>query len=370
MKKILWVTLLSCMTIFSQLSAQCIIQPIVPGSGLIQKSQLWNLLVINNSKSAITGKVEMIVTNKRANIEEFSGATSNFDIPVGSKQFNAATLGSIQYVYFNAGDIKSNNDFLPIGNYTVCYKLSSDLNKQTQLAEECISIDVEPLSPPQLSFPENGTDMQLSPNQFIWTPPTPINLFNNIRYDFILVELFPEQKKDEAIQQNLPIYSENNITTNTVNFKTIANQLSPNKNYVWQVIARDDKEYAAKSEAWSFKIVENAKLEQIIKGTPYVKLQMNNPELAIAPNGILKMNYSNRSNDSTVEITVFQKDSKQSNGTSTTKTYKVQSGENNLKIDLKKEMGLKSLNEGKLYSVNLVNSKKESWVLNFQIKNF
>ncbi len=369
MRKIFFLAILLALC-NSVLLAQYNIQPVLPSTGLIQKSQLWNVLLINNSKNNTTCKLEMVLLNRASGSEELTATSTQIDLQPGAKQMNAVALTPIQYNYINTEIAKSNEDFLPIGNYNICYKLVTITAEPVTIAEECVSFDVEPLSPPLLTVPSDGAELTSPPSQFTWIPPSPINLFKRLAYEVVFVEVYGEQKPQEAIQQNTPFYTEQYIRNNTLTYKALNNNFQKDKIYAWQIVARDDKDYATKSEVWTFVIRESSRIEKIIKGTPFVKMKLNEPDMAIAPNGILKMNYSNRCNDSIVEITVFQKDKNQFGMARTSKKIRVQAGENNLNIDLKKDLGLKNINEQNLYSVELINSKKENWVLNFQVKNF
>lgn len=257
MKKII---LLVCLQMsFLVILAQYSLQPMLPTKGMLQKSGLWNILVMNNSQNSITGRLELILRNRSTGMEVITATSNQISIEKGAKQLNSTLLAPIQYNFLNEGFIKQNQDLIPIGNYTACYRFTSPTEKNITLIEECVQFDVEPLSPPMLATPVNNVELAIQPTQFSWSPPTPIGLFNQLKYDVVIVEVLPEQKPEEAIQQNVPIYTENNTPNNFINYKGSKLNFQKDKLYAWQVVAKDNSEYAAKSEVWCFKIGEEKK---------------------------------------------------------------------------------------------------------------
>lgn len=273
MKKIVFVV--TTMVLLTQfLVAQVTLQPSLPAVGMIQKNQLWNVLVINSSTRQYECRLALVLRDRATGQEVMTATTGQFTITAGSKQLNAALLGPVQY-----NDILSNfgnrlQGLLPAGSYTACYALSSVTLKEANLAEECISFDVEPLSPPMLVFPADSSELDVAPSQLSWTPPTPAGMFDKLHYEITITTVNDNQKADEALQQNLSFYSDGTLYTNNMSYPGTAISFEKDKWYAWQVVARDDRNYAGKSEVWVFKIKGTAK-PSISGGDAYILINEN-----------------------------------------------------------------------------------------------
>lgn len=345
------------------LNAQYSIQPMIATKTIIQKNNLWNLLFINNTQSSVIGRFELILRDRNTGLEQITASTHIVTIEKGAKQFNSVLLAPIQYNFFADGFLIQNQDLIPIGSYTACYRFTDVNQKGIIYIEECIPFDVEPLSPPVLMYPLHNVEIPNQPAQFTWAPPSPINLFNQLKYDVFIVEVFEGQKIEEAVQQNIPIYAERDVPNNFINFKGSKLLFDKDKLYAWQVIAKDKSDYTSKSEVWEFRIREETLAEKVIRGTPYVKVQLSDPQLAIAPNGYLKLSYQNIQGDSKVFLNIYENN----NLVLSNIEQPLSLGENSIKLNLKKYF---DLNEKSIYTIKVVNSKQEHWVLNFQIKYF
>lgn len=88
----------------------------------------------------------------------------------------------------------------------------------------------------------------------------------------------------------------------------------------------------------------------------------NAAEIGIAPDGILKLMYNNRTNDSlvTIKIDIPGESAK-------TFDIKVQPGDNYIEYPLKKVFNYK---ENVVYRASLINSLKENWSLQFKVVLF
>jgi hypothetical protein len=239
--------------------AQVTIQPNVPAAGIIQKNQLWNVLIVNSSNNAFFGcRLNLLLRDRATGQEIFTATTAEFIIDAGVKQLNINTLNPIQYNYLSGVANNNLQGLIATGSYTACYSLTSKL---LNIAEECIPFDTEPLSPPMLIFPADSSVLDIAPTQLSWTAPTPADMFDRLQYEILITEVQDGQKANEAIQQNLPFYNDGNLFNNVLNYPTSAQAFEKNKWYAWQIIARDDKTYAGKSEVWVFKIQSENKID-------------------------------------------------------------------------------------------------------------
>lgn len=254
MKK-LFIALVAILIIQVAAISQVTIQPGIAPIGLIQKNQLWNVLIINSTSTNYKCVLEINLKDRSTGLDVLTASSGQFDISAGTKQLNANLVNPIQYNYLMGGIDTRLQGLLPVGTYTVCYQLVTvATGKPEKLAEECAQFDAEPLSPPMLIFPADSSILENIPNQFSWMPPTPEGMFNRLRYELLITEIKEGQKAEEALQENIPFYNDGALFVNRMNYPASAIAFEKDKWYAWQVTARDDKAYADKSEVWVFKI--------------------------------------------------------------------------------------------------------------------
>lgn len=260
-----WLLVMAGMLILPVIKAQVQIQSTIPSVGLVQKNQLWNLVLINGTNQAMDGRIELLIRDPQSGIELMTAATTVFTLPKGSAQLNVNRLSPIQYNYLGMEPDKTISGLLPAGAYLACYSfVRSAGEKSDVIATECIRFDVEPISPPMLIYPADSSVLDVQPAQFNWTPPLPATLFSQLRYELLVAEIRPGQKAAEALQSNLSFYNTAGIVQNLQTYPAALPRFENDKWYAWQIIARDDKRYAAHSEAWVFKVNQPVNLP----GTP------------------------------------------------------------------------------------------------------
>lgn len=353
-----------CTIIVQIVTGQITLQPSIPASGILQKSQLWNLLVLSQNTETVSCRIELVLRERLSGQEMLTATTTSFAVSKGGKQLSIGNLTPIQYSGLSRTAAKASDAFLPAGSYIACYDLVADDEKAGRLASECVSFDVDPLSPPMLSFPTDSTLISTQPSQFSWIAPTPAQMFEDLNYNVLFAEILPGQKPTEAIQENLPFYTEHAVRGNVLSYAGSYRSFEKDKWYAWQVVALDHNGYAAKSEVWIFKIKEESATERVIKATPFVKMKTTNPDMAIAPNGILKLSYHNSLTDTMLQLSVKDmRDTSAANGEKI--NIQLSQGENLIQYDLRKKMPVKE--EG-VYKACFENSAGERWELLFRIK--
>jgi hypothetical protein len=366
MRKIFAAVMFVTSAFFSE--AQVYIQTTLPTVGLVQKNQLWNLVLVNSTTASMEGKLGLVLRDRQTGIDLMTATTNLFTLPKGSLSVNVNTLNPVQYNYLAMDATGALNNLLPAGAYIACYSFTRIAGeKQEQIGEECVPFDIEPLSPPMLIFPADSSELDAIPAQFTWTPPTPAGMINRLRYEVLITEILPGQKADEAVQNNMSFYSTADIATNFLTYPASLPGFEKEKWYGWQVVARDDKSYAGKSEVWVFKVKNPGKADLIIKGTPFMKMKPDGAELGIAPNGILKLSYDNRSSDSVVTVTISDLSAERSGRKLPQFQVKVVPGENQIQYPLKKIM---NLSEESTYEARIVNSVGEKSIVLFRVKYF
>lgn len=344
--------------------SQVTIQPIVPVVGLIQKNQLWNVLVINSTNVNYKCMLRVNLKDRATGMDVLTASAGQFDLAPGSKQLNAALMNPVQYNYLAAGMDNRLQGLLPAGTYIACYELVNlPPGKMENLAEECIQFDAEPLSPPMLIFPADSSLLENTPNQFSWIPPTPEGMFDRLRYELLITEVNDGQKAEEALQVNIPFYNDGALFSNRMTYPASAVAFEKDKWYAWQVTARDDKAYAGKSEVWMFKVTNDA-VKKIIEMAPYIKLSSKPQEVTTMYQGILKMEYYNYLPGNSAEVIVKKENERQALFSF---RVNINTGQNFLQYDIGKKM---KLNENVVYEAVLINSNGEHYSMKFKPKNY
>jgi len=337
--------------------AQVSVQASVPAVGLVQQNQLWNLLLVNSSTGTYECRVQLVLRDRQSGQEIMTANSGTFMLVPGAKQLNANLLNPIQYNYLGGQGTNAIQGLLPAGTYTACYLVSSTGIKAELLAEECVPFDTEPLSPPMLLFPADSAALENSPAQFSWIPPTPAGMFNRLQYDVLITEVREGQKAEQALQENLPFYNDGNVITTSLNYPGAAQSFEKEKWYAWQVIARDDRNYAGKSEVWVFKVVTTKKPAPVNGGT-YVLLQNDLKGIYAVSKKSLNIKYI--SPDPVHEATLVITDEA---GTKMQQVIKkLNTGDNYLDIELGR-----SFQEGRVYRISITDQSNKTHSLRFSI---
>lgn len=345
--------------------AQILITPQVPPQGLIQKNQLWNILIINQTGATRQVQVKLSLTDGLTGQQLLLGSGRTLVLPPGATQLREPDIAPIQYNYTGAYASldRSPGDLLMAGVYIACYTLIENNGKgfETQIAEECLNTEVEPVSPPQLISPADTSVVETNYPYFNWIPPAPATMFANLQYEIRIAELKKGQSSDEAIQRNTPIYIQRYLSTPYLLYPASYTKLERGKSYAWQVIAKNGNVYTQKTEAWSFKIKEDS-ASIIIDNGMYAKLRKGFDAQSYICKGDMRFTYQNESGDTaaTVSIYTIQGDMKH---IADTRKVKLRQGQNF--VDLK--IG----NNGKyqdtqVYILELQNSRNEKWQLKFK----
>jgi hypothetical protein len=344
------------------LKAQLVLNAQLPTAGFAQKDQLWNLILVHNNEDILDVRIQMDLQDAATGQAVLSASTGNMLIGKGVKSITAKDLQPILYNY-NVPELSRN--YLPMGTYIACYQVISNGRKEGPLAQECIRFNIDPLSPPLLSSPADRAEIQSPYPQFTWMPPTPYDMFTNLSYDLLVTEVTEGQSATEAIQYNTPIYSKSDITQPYESYASSFTKLDTGKIYAWQVVAKNGLNYAAKTEVWTFKIAPPSWVQQLIEQTPFVKLKRDNPEKGIAPNGILKMSYTNETTDTSVMVHL--KEVSATNKEDIVFELKIGRGENLVQKDIQK---LLQTRQGVTYEASISNSRREVWRMLFEVRQY
>ncbi len=247
-------------------------------SSILQKNQLWNINLINNSVVAQTVSINMMLYSVEDNELLMSAITNPFVSKPGITQVllqNA--IQPIDYTYYSAkmNNFRNINSFLPIGKYRICFSLSTNAEVIiSDKLEYCTDIMSDPLSPPILNLPLDSATVDLNNALFSWLPPVPIFLFNHLMYDFVVTKIYDGQNADIALQENTPIHFQKNIRELSTVYGIMDKKLDTGVYYAWKIMATSNNMYVCQSDARVFKVDDHsAKLKNDVKSIFYLQLK-------------------------------------------------------------------------------------------------
>lgn len=251
------------------LKAQVAINVQMPPAGLIQKEQLWNLVVTNSGSTTIEAAIALNLQDAQTGQSVLTAATNTILLSRGVKVLTVSDVYPVQY---NAATAFLNGNFLPLGSYIACYSVIKRTREVVEkLADECVRIAVNPLSPPLLNTPADKAVLPVSPSAFSWIPPAPKDMFQDLSYDLALTEVMPGQSPSEAMLSNQPFYVKSHTRALFDIYPSSNTNLQKGKTYAWQVTARNGQNYAASTEVWSFTLAPDV-IEQPLTAA-YIELK-------------------------------------------------------------------------------------------------
>ncbi|SFW82006.1 hypothetical protein [Chitinophaga sancti] len=331
----------------------------LPPTGVMQRAQLWNILLVSGSTSPILVQVEIRVTDARTNQPVLTGASRTFVLNKGAKQLQVGDVSPVSYEYLSAAADRSANGMLTAGSYLACYTVIRRIGDAwSVIGEDCIPFAVEPVSPPILNAPANESIVEESLPQFSWLPPAPQAIFSDLNYDFTIVELRNGQSAAEAIQQNIPVYRAAYNKNMFLNYPASAVQLDTAKKYAWTVVANNGNQFAAQAEIWTFKL-KGVHAEKInIEEAAYVQLKRGLDAPLVTCSGTLQLSYSNDPGDNTVKYEIINLD--ESKKVVQSGMLSLNRGPNQLKVVLNN-----SFTTGHSYLFHILNGRLEYWNTKF-----
>lgn len=341
----------------------------LPPNGLLLKSQLWNMIAINNSTAGKLVHVEMKLYDPQTNAIILSATSSTITVQPGSQFIQQSMLSPIQY---NAVDPSYGSfvasDFLPAGEFLVCFTFIEHASEsQTNIAEECDDINIEPLLPPRLVYPWNQTPIDTRNPVFNWLPPAPLNTFTDLKYDFTLVEVYTGQSEADAIALNIPLCRQSNLSDLSLLYPQGATVLDLNKKYAWQITAKNGQASAGQSEVWWFTIKDFASADSaLINDIPYSKLRKDNVTGYAIFSNELKFDYLNENADSLWNVAMYDITAPEKKQIDfPMDSIPLRPGENLVKYLLSNNG---AFIDKHLFLLEVINSRQESWKLKFEYR--
>lgn len=334
----------------------------VPPTGVLVKNQLWNMLLVNTGNRGVLIRVSLVLLDEKTSQPVLTATSMPFLLNKGARQIQAKDLSPIQYTYSGAAfrSDQGPNGFLPAGSYQACYTVSSTEKGSVSLVENCIQVNVDPLSPPLLNTPADEARIYTPYPQFTWLPPTPLGLFSDLTYTFILVEVLPGQGKGDAIQQNIPVYSGGFIKNLYMNYPSSFRTLDTSRLYAWRIVAMNNGQAAAMSDIWTFRVAAvTGKLQK--REEPFIDLKRGLDPSIASGGTTLKLSYENTPADTLIHYSITALNDP-GNPIVQDGQLPLRNGRNLLEVPLLKKGRYE---EQKVYLFKVVNSRNESWTVKF-----
>jgi hypothetical protein len=337
----------------------------VPPTGVLLKNQLWNMLVVNAGDHPVLIRVNLVLLDAQSSQPVLTAVSAPVSISKGGRQLQARDLGPIQYAYnIPASRVDMDpNGLLPAGSYQVCYSIVNVEKVNSTMVENCIALNVDPLSPPLLNTPADEERLLTSYPQFTWLPPTPIGLFNDLSYAMIVVEVLPGQGKADAIQQNIPVNSSAYTKNLYWNYPASYRALDTAKLYAWRIVAMNSGKPVAMSDIWTFKVANNKPKAKAVQEEPYVSVKRVQDAAMATAAEVLRISYENAAADSLVQYTISSLDDP-GNPVVQQGALPLQYGQNLLKVPLRQN---KQIVPNKVYLLRFTSSRNEIWSIKFTV---
>ena len=366
LKKLFFWTLFNCAMLHSD--GQLLLLPEVQGGGIVMRHQLWSVVVNNLSMQTRKARLVVTVIDRNSSQTLLEANSGMLILPQGIKRYMYTDLSPLSYsiVAPDFGQESQSNKPLPVGEYIIVYRLIDLENKNDVITSETVNIVADPLSPPQLVFPEDQSMITGVRPVFTWTPPGPLSMFRNLGYTIVVVPFFENQSPQEAVQRNIPVLT-TVASKNSMPYPSAYSDLQPGKTYVWQVAATEAGRFSGKSEVFSFTVMPDS-IVNIINNAPYIRVIKDVPLMSVMHQGVLKIDFYNTTADSVVTIQVSRiiGDHKGKNNEFSF-SAKVKPGQNYIEHRLKNKV---RLDEEGVYEVRLLNAENEAWMMRFTPKYY
>ncbi len=345
-------------------AAQILISPQIPPQGLMQKKQLWNIMVVNNSGTPQPVRVQMLLTNPATGEKLLNGVSRVVVIPMGATALREDDFAPVQYNYSGAYSLSDRNtgDLMMAGNYMICYSLmEANPKAEMLLAEECVPTEVAPLSPPQLITPADTSELETSYPSFNWIPPAPLTMFSDLKYELLVTEVKEGQHAHEAIQRNAPLYIQRYLSAPFLLYPSSYKALEAGKKYAWQVIAKSGNTYSQKTETWTFHIKEES-TARLIDGGVYTKLSRGYDAHSYICRGNMRFEYFNESGDTTAAVNIYRVQEDRRTPVDQ-RTVPLKQGQNFIEFNIRNNG---KYSDRQVFVLEILNSRREQWNLKFK----
>jgi hypothetical protein len=351
--------------LFASLSAQAqvSIQLIPPASSQPMMNDLFKFELINTGQERQV-QIEATLTLSNSSLV-YSAKYRVTGIRSGANMFSYSNLqlASESYGSVSQATTLKTSGLVAFGNYVICITVS-DPSTTDVLSNNCVEQQFGPNSPPVLLSPDDNAEVETTTPLLSWLPPSPIQPNENVTYELKLAEIMAGQSPADALNRNPLLLDKSNISMNSFQYPVNAAPLAFDKQYAWQIIARNDNYNLGATEIWRFKIREENKQkkdsDEADNGT-YSKLRPSlDGSYSIVPE-TLRFVYNNQYTPTDLKYKISDLNGKDL--TPKDIVLHANSGENTFAIPLKKLSEFKSKN---YYILEVYNAKNQRTVLMFK----
>ncbi len=293
--------ILALMVCRSAHAQDLVVNAFIPPGALIQKEQLWNVIISNPTTTPRTCQLSLTVLNKANGTKMLTALTNNIVVPGGVRQVQVADVMPVVYNALNDNVNLAGHGLLPAGFYQVCYELVG--NKGLSLGSSCVDVQVGVLAPPQLVFPNNKSELKELQPAFSWVPPAPLTLVRNCTYEYRIVKVNTNQTAADAIRDNVPVYRADRLSNVSLTYPASAVALEKKQPYAWQITAQTSTA-AIKSDVWTFTITDREQGKTPPgDGLAYTKLAKKSGQVSYSVvSQTLKFSWYNESLDTLFQV--------------------------------------------------------------------
>ncbi len=197
-----------------------------------------SLTVFNGSNSPKEVVITLSVTTNDGR-QVISGTSSPTVLLRGPNVMNNTSLLHGNLKYYDTG-IKSQiiqTGRIPEGTYSACISILGAEGVRL-VSEQCREFTIVYADPPQLVYPMDGDSVNTNFPIFQWTP-VQVPVQYQVHYVFKMVQLLQGQTPLQALDADIPQYTNENLAATTLQYPLSALPLVAGDTYVWQVQALD-----------------------------------------------------------------------------------------------------------------------------------
>ncbi|WEK34566.1 MAG: hypothetical protein P0Y53_18930 [Candidatus Pseudobacter hemicellulosilyticus] len=333
----------------------------VPPMGVFVKNQLWNMLLANGGSTRII-RVSLVLLDVKTNQPLLSAISGPITLNNGSRLLQGKDFEPVHYEYSSQATLTSldQQGLLPVGSYQACYTILDAQKTNMPLAENCILLNVDPLSPPLLNTPEDGSSLLTAYPQFTWLPPAPLALFSDPAYELLVVEVLPGQAPAEAIQQNVPVYSSGRIRYLYSQYPASRMALDTARTYAWRIVALNGFQAVSLSETWTFRVAGNHPAKSNQSSDSYIELKRNEDAFIASAGDQLKLSWDNAAGNKIIRYTISSLEDA-GNPVVQEGELTVKQGHNRIPLTLQR----KKFSRNKVYLFRFRDERNEWWSVKF-----
>jgi len=241
-----------------------------PNPGVVDFDNLW--MVRYESNLTIGSEAQMQLQLRKNGQLVYQALTNPIAVTSDMQlvQSNRVGFTSEAFIDEQLQSFVQASGALPSGTYTACV---SELVSKKVMANACIEFSVVERSQLRLLYVPDGKMLKSEEQpMFSWSFLSSSIKSADITYRFVLCEVLDGQSEQDAIMRNVPILSQKDLISPTLQYPVDAQELKSDKKYAWAVEASLGEMVVAKSEVWDFTVATEEIAESLEPNAPYLDL--------------------------------------------------------------------------------------------------